>query len=210
MCLLTHWLYHHDVCLCCKHTSLCHDEIGHVSVFSLCICSIWGITVDSDVDNHNPLFCHWVKFLYSLQCLGLMTVTSLWLTQMHKSKTYLNNISCWNKWSHYSLWIYYFGLMISKFLYPVSPVLCCLPDSCFNVFLKCKVFLHCPSLLYELWSHPCSEPMWQVLFHNHFHLLTHFDVACTLQQIPQTFALCCCSCSMSIFNYLCSKCDFIV
>lgn len=144
---------------------------------------------------HNLLYCLWAKFLHSLQCLGLMTVTSLWLTQMHKSKTYLNSISYWNKWNHCFLCVCYFGLMISKFLYPVSPVLCCLPNSCFNGLLKCKVFLICPSLLYELWSHPCNEPMWQVFFLNHVHLLPRLVLECTLQQIPQTFALCCCNCS---------------
>jgi hypothetical protein len=195
MRLFTHWPQHHDVCLCCIHTSLCHDAAGHVSVLRLCSCHIWGITADSDVDNHNLLYCLWAKFLLSLQCLGLMTVTSMWLTQMHESKTYLNSISCLNKWSHCFLCVYYCGLMISKFLYPFSPVLCCLPDICFNSLLKCKVFLNSLSLLYELWSHPCGESTWQVFFHNHIYLLPHLDVACTLQQIPQTFALCCCNCS---------------
>ena len=82
--------------------------------------------------------CLRAKFLHSLQCLGLMTVTSLWITQMHKSKTYLNSISCWNKWSHCFLCVYYLGLMVNKFLYPLSPVLCCLLDSCFSGLLKLR------------------------------------------------------------------------
>ena len=114
---------------------------------------------------------------------------------VHEWKTYLNSISCWNKWSHCFLCVDYFGLVISKFLHPIYPVLCCLPDICSNSLLKCKVFLICLSLLYELWSHPCNEPMWQVFFHNHVHLLHHLYVACTLQKFPQAFSLCCCNCS---------------
>lgn len=69
---------------------------------------------------------------------------------VHESKTYLNSISCWNKLSHCCLHVDYFGLVISKFLHSISPVLCCLPNIFFNGLLKWKVFLVCPSLLYEL------------------------------------------------------------
>jgi hypothetical protein len=45
-------------------------------------------------------------------------------------------------------------------------------------------------------GHPYTEPMWQVFFCNHTHLLPHLDIACTLQQIPDF-------CTLSLQLFLC-------
>ena len=148
----------------------------------------------------------WAKFLHSLQCLGLMTVTSLCTSERHTwtpSPAGINGAIASSVLIILVLWLVNF--CIQSILYCVA-CLISVPTACSNVRFSWSVCLFCMSSEVTPAMNLCGRCssittficciiyMLHVLFKS-FHRLFH-SVAAT---VP-----------MPIFNYLGSKCDFRV